>query len=89
MGNFQLLPGVEVVIANPETKGQCADSHLGEIWVTSAHNAMGYFTVYGVETSLHADHFNARYLSFGRFVRLNKKYLLSFHISFLLSITLG
>lgn len=30
---FQLLPGVKVVIANPETRGQCADSHLGEIWV--------------------------------------------------------
>ena len=29
--SFQLLPGVKVVIANPETKGQCADSHLGEV----------------------------------------------------------
>lgn len=28
---FQLMPGVKVVIANPETKGQCADSHLGEV----------------------------------------------------------
>lgn len=27
----QLLPGVKVVIANPDTKGQCADSHLGEV----------------------------------------------------------
>ena len=27
----KLLPGVKVVIANPETKGQCADSHLGEV----------------------------------------------------------
>ncbi|ETN86525.1 hypothetical protein NECAME_05929 [Necator americanus] len=59
-----LLPGVKVVIANPETRGQCADSHLGEIWVSSPHNAMGYFTVYGEETSLHTDHFNAR-LAFG------------------------
>jgi len=25
------MPGVKVVIANPETKGQCADSHLGEV----------------------------------------------------------
>ncbi|VDL81787.1 unnamed protein product, partial [Nippostrongylus brasiliensis] len=57
---MQLLPGVKVVIANPETRGQCADSHLGEIWVASPHNAMGYFTVYGEETSLHTDHFNAR-----------------------------
>ena len=28
---FQLLPGVKVVIANPDTKGQCADSNLGEV----------------------------------------------------------
>lgn len=29
----KLLPGVKVIIANPETKGHCGDSHLGEIWV--------------------------------------------------------
>jgi hypothetical protein len=29
----KLLPGVKVIIANPETKGQCGESHLGEIWV--------------------------------------------------------
>lgn len=28
---LQLLPGVKIVIANPETRGQCADSHLGEV----------------------------------------------------------
>ena len=28
---YQILPGVKVVIANPETKGMCADSHLGEV----------------------------------------------------------
>ncbi|VDK42538.1 unnamed protein product [Anisakis simplex] len=60
MESGKLLPGVSVVIANPETKGQCADSHLGEIWVAGPHNAVGYFTVYGDETSLHTDHFNAR-----------------------------
>lgn len=38
----KLMPGVKVVIANPETKGQCADSHLGEIWVGSTHNSGGY-----------------------------------------------
>ncbi|KAK6040824.1 hypothetical protein COOONC_21668 [Cooperia oncophora] len=64
MESGKLLPGVKVVIANPETRGQCADSHLGEIWVSSPHNAIGYFTVYGEETSLHTDHFNAR-LAFG------------------------
>jgi hypothetical protein len=31
MESGKLLPGVKVVIANPETKGQCADSHLGEV----------------------------------------------------------
>ncbi|UMM12364.1 hypothetical protein L5515_001179 [Caenorhabditis briggsae] len=35
----KLLPGVKIAIANPETRGQCADSHLGEIWVSSIHNA--------------------------------------------------
>lgn len=29
--NFKLLPGAKVVIANPESKGQCADAHLGEV----------------------------------------------------------
>ena len=53
------MPGVKVVIANPETKGQCADSHLGEIWVNSPQNASGYYTIYGDE-SLHSDHFEAR-----------------------------
>ena len=27
----KLMPGVNVVIADPETRGQCADSHLGEV----------------------------------------------------------
>ena len=31
MESGKLLPGVKVVIANPETRGQCADSHLGEV----------------------------------------------------------
>lgn len=59
MESGKLLPGVKVVIANPETKGQCADSHLGEIWVNSQHNASGYYTIYGDE-SLHQDHFSAQ-----------------------------
>uniref|UniRef100_A0A8B9LRX9 Disco-interacting protein 2 homolog Ba n=1 Tax=Astyanax mexicanus TaxID=7994 RepID=A0A8B9LRX9_ASTMX len=58
-----ILPGVRVIIVNPETKGPLGDSHLGEIWVTSPHNASGYYTIYG-EESLQADHFNTR-LSFG------------------------
>ncbi|CAF0872512.1 unnamed protein product [Brachionus calyciflorus] len=43
----KLLPGVKVVIANPETKGQCADSHLGEIWVKSPHCSNGYYNICG------------------------------------------
>lgn len=34
-----------------------------QIWVSSPHNATGYYTVYG-EEALHADHFSTR-LSFG------------------------
>ena len=34
-----------------------------QIWVSSAHSASGYYTIYG-EESLQADHFNTR-LSFG------------------------
>uniref|UniRef100_K7E101 Disco interacting A n=1 Tax=Monodelphis domestica TaxID=13616 RepID=K7E101_MONDO len=63
MESGKILPGVKVIIAHTETKGPLGDSHLGEIWVSSPHNATGYYTVYG-EESLHADHFSAR-LSFG------------------------
>uniref|UniRef100_A0A8C0AZ65 Disco interacting protein 2 homolog B n=1 Tax=Buteo japonicus TaxID=224669 RepID=A0A8C0AZ65_9AVES len=59
----KILPGVKVVIVNPETKGPLGDSHLGEIWVNSPHTASGYYTIYDNET-LQADHFNTR-LSFG------------------------
>jgi len=31
MESGKLLPGVNVIIANPDTKGQCGDSHLGEV----------------------------------------------------------
>ncbi|XP_048164757.1 disco-interacting protein 2 homolog A isoform X4 [Corvus hawaiiensis] len=63
MESGKILPGVKVIIAHTETKGPLGDSHLGEIWVSSPHNAAGYYTVYG-EEALHADHFTAR-LSFG------------------------
>lgn len=53
------FPPYQVIIANPETKGQCGDSHLGEIWVQSGHSASGYFTIYGDEHD-YADHFSAR-----------------------------
>ncbi|RZF49299.1 hypothetical protein LSTR_LSTR012669 [Laodelphax striatellus] len=55
----KLLPGVKVIIANPDTRGQCGDSHLGEIWVQAPHNASGYFSIYG-EESEYGEHFNAK-----------------------------
>lgn len=36
---------------------------VSQVWVSSPHNATGYYTVYG-EEALHADHFNTK-LSFG------------------------
>ncbi|XP_029450845.1 disco-interacting protein 2 homolog B isoform X4 [Rhinatrema bivittatum] len=59
----KILPGVRVIIVDPETKGPLGDSHLGEIWVNSPHTASGYYTIYDSE-SLQADHFNTK-LSFG------------------------
>ncbi|KAA0704650.1 Disco-interacting protein 2 -like protein C [Triplophysa tibetana] len=63
MESGKILPGVRIIIANPETKGPLGDSHLGEIWVHCVHNGSGYFTVYGDE-ALQSDHFNSN-LSFG------------------------
>ncbi|XP_068605164.1 disco-interacting protein 2 homolog C [Brachionichthys hirsutus] len=63
MESGKILPGVRIIIANPETKGPMGESHLGEIWVHSGHNASGYFAVYGDE-ALQSDHFGSR-LSFG------------------------
>lgn len=31
MESGKLLPGVKVIIANPDTKGHCGDSNLGEV----------------------------------------------------------
>ncbi|XP_071822466.1 disco-interacting protein 2 homolog C-like isoform X2 [Apostichopus japonicus] len=59
MESGKILPGVKVVIAHPDTRGQCADSHLGEIWVHSPHNSCGYFTIYG-DDPMQNDHFTAR-----------------------------
>lgn len=55
----RILPGVIVVIANPETKGLCVDSQLGEIWVSSQHNGSGYFNV-TEDDQLTEEHFRAR-----------------------------
>ena len=59
MESGKLLPGVNVIIADPESKGQCGDSNLGEIWVECPHNASGYYTIYG-EDGTYGDHFAAR-----------------------------
>uniref|UniRef100_A0A8C8HSM4 DMAP1-binding domain-containing protein n=1 Tax=Oncorhynchus tshawytscha TaxID=74940 RepID=A0A8C8HSM4_ONCTS len=63
MESGKILPGVRVIIVNPETRGPLGDSHLGEIWINSPHSASGYYAIYG-EESLQADHFNTK-LSFG------------------------
>ena len=34
MESGKLLPGMSLVIADPETKGQCGDSNLGEVSIT-------------------------------------------------------
>ncbi|KAL3108583.1 hypothetical protein niasHT_015505 [Heterodera trifolii] len=60
MESGKLLPGVKVVIANPKTLGQCADTHLGEIWVSSGHNASGFFSLFSEEAHLQTNHFNAK-----------------------------
>uniref|UniRef100_A0A8D3E8F6 Disco-interacting protein 2 homolog Ca n=1 Tax=Scophthalmus maximus TaxID=52904 RepID=A0A8D3E8F6_SCOMX len=58
MESGKILPGVRIIIANPETKGPLGDSHLGEV---DRHD--GYYSGYGEEV-LQSDHFNSR-LSFG------------------------
>uniref|UniRef100_A0A2I3HQ25 Disco interacting C n=1 Tax=Nomascus leucogenys TaxID=61853 RepID=A0A2I3HQ25_NOMLE len=54
----RLEEGVHMMLICPE-----CNCLMSEIWVHSAHNASGYFTIYGDE-SLQSDHFNSR-LSFG------------------------
>lgn len=59
MQSGKLLPGTRVVIANPETKGHCGDSNLGEIWIQSPHNSVGYFSTVGSDPSLN-EQFNQK-----------------------------
>ncbi|KAH9283284.1 Disco-interacting protein 2 -like protein C [Echinococcus granulosus] len=51
MESGKLLPGVHVAIANPDTLGQCADSHLGEIWVSSPHNSTRLLGPFNINTT--------------------------------------
>lgn len=41
----KLLPGVSVIIANPDTKGHVGECNLGEIWIQSPFNSSGYVCV--------------------------------------------
>lgn len=57
----KILPGTKVVIADCDTRGQCGDSRLGEVWVASTHNSNGYYAVYGGEADAdYRDHFEVR-----------------------------
>ena len=40
-----------MTIANPDTLGQCADSHLGEIWVSSPHNSTRLLGPFNINTT--------------------------------------
>lgn len=39
----KIMPGVKVAIVNPDNKMFCANTDLGEIWVSSGHNGTGYY----------------------------------------------
>ncbi len=43
VGCGQNVEGQTIIIANPETLTQCRDGEIGEIWVTSASVARGYW----------------------------------------------
>lgn len=62
MQSGKLLPGTRVVIANPETKGHCGDSNLGEIWIQSPHNSIGYFSTLGHDSTLN-EQFNQKLIT--------------------------
>ncbi len=40
---YQILPGVRIIIANPETKGPLGDSHLGEVSSYCSRNHLWLF----------------------------------------------
>lgn len=55
--------GVKVIIVYIEIKGFLGDLYLGEIWVSSFYNVIGYYIVYGEEV-FYVDYFSV-WLSFG------------------------
>ncbi len=60
MESGKLLPGMNVIIANPETKGQCGDSHLGEVIFDINPDLAGLFLIVCL----------SRYFRFGFRVRI-------------------
>eukprot|EP00117_Sycon_ciliatum_P046204 scpid7388/ scgid33116/ Disco-interacting protein 2 homolog B len=57
----KILPGVRVVVVNPETRAPCLQNEIGELWVSSSHNASGYFGLPSdVNDQLTTEHFRAK-----------------------------
>lgn len=63
MQSGNLLPGTKVIIANPETKGHCGDSNLGEIWVQAPHNSLSYFSTLASDSSLGDQSFDQKVIT--------------------------
>ena len=52
MESGKLLPGVNVIIANADTKGQCGDSHLGEVCRQDCEVFLkGYYSKHSLKNS--------------------------------------
>lgn len=41
-GCGQTIPGMDIIVVNPDTKEEVADGMIGEFWVYGANNAVGY-----------------------------------------------
>ncbi|KAI6647487.1 Disco-interacting protein 2 A [Oopsacas minuta] len=56
----RLLPGVTVVIVNSNTRTLLGEGELGEIWVISEHNAVGFDGIGDdISAEIHKEHFQA------------------------------
>ena len=57
----RLLPGVTVIVVNSITRIQLGEGELGEVWVHSDHNSIGFDGI-GVDISakIHKEHFQAQ-----------------------------
>ena len=55
-----LLPGISIVIVNMNTRMQVGEGELGEIWVQSDHNAVGFDGIgEDISAKIYKDHFQA------------------------------